>query len=154
MMNRNCHIAILVTTLFFIAACQKNTVSKIPKIALIQFVPDSMKVNVDTCFIQFSLTDGDGDIGNSNTSQIWLKDSRFDTADFQPTAFPPIDGSVEDPKKGLTGTCIFYPVPQPVPRSDSNHTKYGDTLYYEMYITDRAGNASNHVITHTLIIRP
>jgi hypothetical protein len=153
-MKKARYIASILAVALLFAACQKNNVSKIPHIALTLFSPDSMTVNIDTCFIQFSLVDGDGDIGNNSPSQIYLKDSRFDSAGFQPTPFPDIDPTIEDPNKGLEGTCTFYPVPQPVPRSDSNHLANGDTLFYEMYIMDRAGHESNHVTTHTLIIRP
>ena len=136
-------------------ACEKNTVSKIPSISLMAFMPvDSMIVNIDTCYIEFSLTDGDGDIGNSPTSQIYIKDSRFDSLGFVNFSFPTIDGSIETPKYGLQGTCIFFPVPQPTPRLDSIHLVTGDTLTYELYITDRAGHQSNHIITRPLIVRP
>jgi hypothetical protein len=148
------HLVPLLFIALLLGSCSSNNVSKIPHISLIAFVPDSMVVNIDTTFIEFSLTDGDGDIGNSPTSQIWLKDSRFDSAGFVATPFPAIDQSIEDPKKGLQGTCLFYPLPQPVPRLDSNHFNNGDTLTYEFYITDRANNSSNHIITHPLIIRP
>lgn len=138
--------------MLLLSACQKNTVSKIPNIALSSFGPSTILVNLDTVFIKFTIVDGDGDIGVTSESQIYLKDSRFDSAGYFTTQFPTIDASVEDPKKGLEAVCTFYPVPQPVPRSDSAHTKF-DTLHYEMYITDRAGHESNHVITPSLIIK-
>lgn len=136
--------------------CNKtNDVSKIPQISLMALVPlDSMIVNIDTCFIEFGLTDGDGDIGNDSVSGIYLKDSRYESQGFVKTEFPQIDPTIEDPKKGLQGTCIFYPVPQPTPRLDSLHKAVGDTLSYELYITDRAGHTSNHITTHALIVRP
>jgi len=117
-----------------------------------------MTANVDTAFIEFSLVDGDGDIGYSNpqtgdTSQIYFRDSRFDSAGFVPNQFPAIDVTIEDPKKGLQGTCLFYPLPQPSPRTDSLHTATGDTLFYELYIVDRAGHQSNHIVTHSIIVR-
>ena len=137
--------------------------SKIPHITLDAFVlnlttlapADSMLADTtDTCFIVFGLTDGDGDIGNDSTSQIWLKDSRYPAAGFLPTPFPAIDQTIENPKYGLTGTCVFYPLPSPTPRTDPNHLVNGDTLTYEFYITDRANNSSNHIILHPLIVRP
>jgi hypothetical protein len=152
-------VTLLLFAIVFFASCQKNTVSKIPHIALMAFQPDSsMRVNLDTCYIEFSLVDGDGDIGSSmngsdTVSVIYLQDSRS-VGSFTKTAFPAIDRSIEDPKKGLQGTCVFYPLPQPVPRPDSIHHAFGDTLSYELYITDRAGHASNHITTHPLIITP
>jgi len=145
----------------FFLACSKGAVSKIPHIALMALYPltDSMKVNTDTAYIEFSLADGDGDIGynsptTGDTSQIYLKDSRFDSAGFVPTQFPAIDVTIEDPKKGLEGTCIFFPVPQPAPRTDSLHQATGhDTLTYQLYITDRAGHHSDTIRTPALVVR-
>ena len=156
------YVVFLCALVLAFSACQKtNDVSKIPHIGLIAFLPlDSMIANIDTCSLQFSLIDGDGDIGYANpggadtVSQIYMKDSRFDSAGFQPTPFPAIDVTIEDPKKGLQGTCLFFPFPQPIPRPDSLHTATGDTLTYELYIKDRAGHESNHIITGRYIIRP
>jgi hypothetical protein len=155
-------ILLLTSAVALLASCEKNTVSKIPHIELIGFFPDTaIKVNVDTAFIEFHLIDGDGDIGygpNPNPgdtiSRIYVKDSRYPSAGYTPYPFPAIDISVEDPKKGIDGKCLFYPVPQPVPRADSLHKATGDTMYYEFYIMDRAGDSSNHLTTHSLIIRP
>lgn len=136
------------------ASCEKNTVSKIPHISLVSFTPsDSMTVNIDTAFIVFNFTDGNADIGNDTNSSIWIKDSRDNSGGFRRYDFPEIDGTIEDPKKGLTGTCYFLPDPQPVLRLDSLHIANGDTMHYEFYITDRERNESNHIITHQIIIK-
>jgi hypothetical protein len=148
-------IPVLLILAFIIPSCQKNTVSKIPQIGLITVYPDTaMKVNIDTCYMEFSLVDGDADLGYSNSagpgdtiSSIYLKDSRYESVGFVRVPFPGIDVSIEDPKKGIEGKCLFYPLPQPVPR-DSAHAASGDTLYYQFYIKDRAGNMSNVVTTH------
>ncbi len=152
-MIKHCVAILLVSVLF--VSCTKNTVSKIPHITLEEFYPgDSMKVNIDTTYVLFKFTDGDGDIGSSdNASVIHLKDSRYDTG-YAILPFPDIDQSIEDPKKGLTGECQFFPYPQPVPRLDSLHFANGDTLTFEFYITDRAHNESNHIVTKRLIIKP
>ena len=148
-------IAIIVCTLL-LAACQKDSgVSKIPHISLLAFAPDSaMTVNVDTCFFYFSLVDGDADIGDDSVSQIYLQDSRFTDLGFIKTPFPEIDIAIEDAKKGIEGKCLFIPFPQPTPRTDSLHAATGrDTLTYELYMKDRAGNESNHIVTHSFVIK-
>src|SRR4051812_35726975 len=85
------------------AACTKtNDVSKIPQISLMYFGPDSMIINIDTPMLQFSLTDGDADLGNDpngDLRDIYIKDFRYDTG-FVGYFFPSIDVSIEDPKKG------------------------------------------------------
>ena len=137
------------------SACQRNTVSKIPHITLIAFIPlDSMRVNVDIDSIVFSIVDGDADIGNDTVSLIYIKDSRYDSAGFVPTPFPQIADKVEDPTKGLQATCTIYPFPPTAPRPDSLHKAMGDTLTYQFYITDRANHKSNIITTHPLIVRP
>ena len=117
-----------------------------------------MTANIDTYLIEFSLTDGDGDIGYANptagdTSQIYWEDSRYDTAGFISAQFPAIDVSIENPKYGLQGTCIFMPIPQPTPRTDSLHMALGDTLFYRLYITDRAGHHSDTITTPSFIVK-
>lgn len=154
-MTRLSSIGLVLIAALTLASCEKNTTSKIPQISLIAFLPDTMmRVNVDTAFIEFSLVDGDADIGDDTASGIFLKDSRFESLGFLRTDFPYIDPGTEDPNKGMQGTVLFIPVPQPVPRSDSVHFNTGDTLTYEMYVTDRAGHTSNHITTHAMIIRP
>ena len=147
---------ILFLSLAVFTACQKNTVSKIPHISLIGVsAGDSIVGTQDTVVIGFNFTDGDGDIGVDTTSQIYVNDIRYNaTPVLMKYNFPSIDGSIEDPKKGLTGNCYFFINPLPAPRLDSTHAVKGDTVTYEFYITDRAGNASNHITTHPIIIRP
>ena len=144
---------LLCCVVFF--SCEKNTVSKIPHITRLASGPDSMRATYDTAYIQFSFTDGDGDLGNDTSSSVYIKDKRFDTAAYVRYDFPDIDPNIEDPKKGLQGKgIVFLLLAPPVPRPDTLHTHYGDTTTYEMYITDRARNESNHIITPPIIIRP
>lgn len=141
-----------------LASCQKNTMSKIPHIALTYAGPDSIRANYDTAFIMFNFTDGDADLGNDTAkSCVFVKDKRYDTtgATFTKYNFPDIDPNIEDPKKGITGNGVILLLSPPlVPRSDSFHMVKGDTTSYEMYITDRAGNESNHITTRQIIVRP
>lgn len=126
--------------------------SKIPFISLLKVYPgDSLRVNVDTVFMSFRFSDGDADIANDNASKVFVKDNRTDS--FMSYSFPSIDDAVLDPKKGITGTCFVLPVPQPEPRQDTFHVNNGDTFRYEVYITDRAGNASNHITTSLLSVK-
>ncbi len=155
-MERIRYIASFLFAAIIFTSCEKNTVSKIPYITLTAFLPDTvMKANRDTCFIIFSLRDGDADIAGigDTVSQIYYIDSR-DTNTILKNIFPDVDPKVEDPKKGITGSCIFYPDPIPVPRSDSLHLATGDTFHYRLYIKDRAGNKSNEIVTPQMIIRP
>jgi hypothetical protein len=157
------YLACLLLISMAVFSCQKtNNVSKIPHIGLLYFGSgegtDSIIVGYDTAFLQFSIVDGDADLGNDpNGSQkdIYVKDFRYDTG-FAGYFFPGIDQSIEDPKKGIQGTCTFEFIP-PVdltPRADSLHMAVGDTTHLEVYIVDRAGHQSNHIVTGSIIIRP
>lgn len=138
------------------ASCSKNTMSKIPHISLKYAGPDSMRANIDTAFIVFNFTDGDADLGvDTSKSAVFVKDMRFDSAGFIKYDFPAIDPNILDPKKGITGTgYVILLAPPLVPRPDTLHTVYGDTTSFEMYITDGAGNESNHINTNQIIVRP
>ncbi len=149
---------VLAAVLFVIASCEKNNVSNTPAISLQYFGPEFVKMSLDTVFLQFSFTDGNADLGNDSTSKkydIYIKDFRYDTG-FVGYYFPSIDKSIEDAKKGLSGTCLFeFFAPQILnARTDSVHTKFGDTTHFEFYIMDRAGNTSNHITTGTVIMFP
>ncbi len=154
-MRRYFLIVLVFSALFY--SCAKNSVSKIPHISLIAMQPqDSFLLNKDTLMIVFKFTDGDGDLrsdASDTFSGVYLKDSRFDSAGFVKSLFPIVNPAIEDPKKGLTGICYFFPYPQPTPR-DSSHYATGDTLTYELYIVDKAQHESNHIVTQRLIIRP
>jgi hypothetical protein len=147
-------ISILLVSVI-LASCQKNEVSKIPQIGLTYFGPERIRINQDTGFMQLSLTDGDADLGNIDPGyyyDIYIKDFRYDTG-YAGYYFPTIDPAIKDPTKGLTGSCLFMFTPPVLsPRPDSIHTVNGDTTHFEVYIKDKAGHESNHIITPYIIL--
>ncbi len=141
-------------------SCQKNNLSNVPYISLKYFGYDTIRIKYDTLFLDFLLTDGDGDLGNDPNSNpkkydIYIKDFRFDTG-YAGYYFPQIDKSIEIPSKGISGSCLFefYSPDILNLRTDSIHTKFGDTTHFEFYIMDRAGHQSNHLITPTVYMIP
>lgn len=146
--------ALIISGCVLFASCEKNTMSKIPQISLVGIAPDFVKANLDTAVIAFNFTDGDADLGNSSTSLVFVKDKRYDTG-YVRYVFPRIESAVEDPKKGMTGTAyVFLLDPPVVPRADSVHMVLGDTTFFEVYVTDRAGHESNHIITKDILLKP
>ena len=148
----------LFSIVLLFSACQKNNVSNVPYIALSYFGKDIIRVSTDTVYLEFSFTDGDADLGNDTGSHkydIYIKDFRFDTG-FAGYYFPEIDKSIIEPKKGISGLCLFefYAPTLLSLRPDSIHANYGDTTHFEFYIMDRAGHTSNHITTSMLIMRP
>ena len=153
-------VYILLVSLAF-ASCGKNNVSNIPQISLMYFgtrtSTDSFIYKADTPFLQFSLADGDADLGNGQPGppyDIYIKDFRFDTG-YVGYFFPTIDKSIENAKKGIQGMCTFLFTEYILtPRPDSIHVATGDTTHFELYMVDRAGHHSNHITTRNIIMRP
>ena len=160
-------ISVLAVLIATVVSCQKNNVSPVPYITSQYFgldygryndTPVIMKLSSDTLYFQFSFIDGDGDLGNDTTNHmydVYVKDFRYDTG-FVGYIFPQIDKSIEDPKKGLTGVCqfLFFAPNILLARPDSVHTYVADTTYFEVYIMDRAGHKSNHIVTPRVIMTP
>jgi hypothetical protein len=141
------------------AACTKtNNNSPYPQISITTFIPDSVKAgsDKDTVKLFYKFTDGDGDLGVSetptNNSLIVLKDSR--NTDSLLYYMPSIDPSYIDPAKGMEGNSVVFIYASLLTlRPDSAHAA-GDTLTFSMYVLDNAGNKSNTVTTPQLLLRP
>ncbi len=137
------------------ASCQKNTASKIPQISLQYFGrldgSDTINKKKDTCLLRFSITDGDADLGNPQPGppyDIYLINMSLDSGSTQPIFFPVFDQAIENPKTGIQGVCNVYFYPGVQPTID---TKPGsDTVYFKVYIQDRAGHHSDTVTTRII----
>ena len=101
--------------------------------------------NADKVRIKFTFTDGDGDLGNADsTINIFLKDLRNNqaAATFQ-IPFIPVAGT----KNGISGD-ITIAVNQTCCLPSCEIPKNAmDTLRYEIFIKDRAGHESNRITT-------
>ena len=156
---RNLSLFLLSFFALALASCEKNTMSKIPQIGFIKMYLPVIRINRDVDSLIFNFQDGDADLGlkdqNGHDYDIYIKDFRFDTG-YVGYFFPSdIDPEIEDPKKGVMGRCAFAFTPDILmTRTDSIHMKNGDTTHFEVYIVDRAGNHSNHIITSEIIMVP
>jgi hypothetical protein len=113
----------------------------------------------DSLTIQFSFTDGDGDISSPDSTNIFIVDSRFPDEDPSfVAAFPTIP--VEGTGNGISGDVFFTVINsgQAVccvfnDRFCAEDVRYPvDTFSYQIYITDRAGNRSNTIQTEQIQI--
>ncbi len=138
--------------LTMVAACRREGQSNTPVIKLIASTPE-LKVNKDTMYIQFTVEDADADAATDSLSYIYIKDTRFDSLGFIPNPFPNIDASLVNPDRGIKATVLFSPLPAPVPRLDTIHLTFGDTVIYEMYVRDKAGHESNHLTLPQVILK-
>jgi len=115
----------------------------------------------DSIFLTVDFTDGDGDLGTEDDSlDIYLIDTRIE--DFSvpiqfKLPFVPLQGT----GNGISGeislklpaTCCIFPAGVAVPCDTTVTDLYPtDTLIYEVYIKDRAGNESNHILTENIIV--
>ncbi len=124
----------------------------------------SGKNGEDETTLTISFTDGDGDLGSFQSDgqvelDMFLIDSR--TGDFDEKfsiPFVPELGAAN----GISGeiyadiltTCCIYPpyVTDAATGCDPSQQYLIDTLIYEIYIVDRAGNESNHIFADPIYI--
>lgn len=111
--------------------------------------------NSDTLRIFFDFEDGDGDIGSNNTNNVFVIDKRTGniTDRFTIPEIPP-DGA----GNGVSGTisilkfnecCIF---PDGVPPCIVYTPQPTDTVVFEIYMQDLAGNESNRIETEPIVL--
>ncbi|MFK7948222.1 MAG: hypothetical protein AB8G11_11560 [Saprospiraceae bacterium] len=108
-----------------------------------QTSPPDINRALDTLYITFSFTDGDGDLGggsfDSTNQNVHLIDSRIGVVD--------ASYSVDDlPNAGVTNG-ISGEMTVRIPEIFCLDSEPRDTLTYTIQIIDRAGNLSNEIQT-------
>ncbi len=115
-------------------------------------------LNTDSLYLYLTFTDGDGDLGHQpedTTRNIFIIDSR--TGNIQDKFKSPFipeegvgNGISGDIQLLLYTTCCLFP--ENIPPC-SAPTKYPtDTIVYQIYLKDRAGNISNTIQTEPIVI--
>jgi hypothetical protein len=105
----------------------------------------------DTVALQIYIKDKNGDLISKNPA-FYLKSSH-DTA-FIAYDFPEIDESILNNPNGIEGDIFFFVTGDIAnARLDSLHQAVGDTVQYEIYVEDQAGNKSNYITTGPIRIR-
>jgi hypothetical protein len=147
-------LLILPLLCLFCACAKKKDRNKVPSIMLKGISTNEIKTG-SSGFVHvfFSFADGDGDLGvkpSSGDFDIYTIDNR-DTAKvgyFFPFELP----DLRQDNEPLTGDCALslegaYMLLRPTRPG-------GDTVNYEIYIRDQAGNESNHINTGDIYILP
>ncbi len=131
---------------------------KEPKIEFISLSKSTLKQgelgNEDSLFVNFSFTDGDGDLGSQDSFDVFFIDLR-DNTEAERFRLPKIpekgsgNGVIGTAKLTLPTTCCRGILPPCKP----SRLKPVDTLVYEFYVRDRAGNLSNRVKTSPIFLQ-
>jgi len=154
-------------SLLFILACTKPPdYSDVPEIQFVNFSKSTLLqgfgANNDFTYLTISFTDGDGDLGGDTVSTVYFDDLRTPGYDFLEFGAPLIPE--QGTGNGISGemivtlptTCCIHP--DPLFSSDGCNAPFEqtgvlrDTVIYEVYILDRAGNKSNVIRTDPLIL--
>lgn len=109
-----------------------------------QTIPEDSNRDLDTLYIKFSFTDGDGDLGTDSIN-VFVTDRRTGNAD-------EVYSIGQIPEAGATNGIsgeIMVMIPEVFcfPNSEPR-----DTLVYDIQIFDKAGNASNIIETTPIIL--
>jgi hypothetical protein len=117
-------------------------------------------IALDTIEIRFSFTDGDGDLGSKDSVNIFLQDSRDGSIQlFKVNPIPKLgagDGLRGEIKILMTNSvvtgyfCCTFPNTFLTCLPSKQHPT--DTLSYQIFIRDRAGNISNKIRTEKITI--
>jgi hypothetical protein len=113
----------------------------------------------DTLVLTIGFTDGDGDLGyEDGTVDIYITDSRDSFSEVRKLPVIPEQGV----GNGISGEiCLVFPnepfnicciYPDLTPGCQPNEDFPTDSLSYEVYIIDRAGNQSNIIRTETVTL--
>lgn len=115
-------------------------------------------LNTDSVYLYFSFTDGDGDLGHAARDtfrNVFIVDTRTgNIQDRFKTPFIPLEGV----GNGITGdiellmytTCCLFP--DNIPPCSEPEQYPLDTIVYEVYLRDRAGNESNKITTEPIVL--
>ncbi|OSZ78708.1 hypothetical protein CAP35_10795 [Chitinophagaceae bacterium IBVUCB1] len=138
------------------AACKKAVKKDIvPSIVYTGLSPDKVASgsSKDTVSIRFTVTDADGDISGGTGEDVFLKDSRSTTGEEIKLQMPIIPTDAVKTDEGIHAfvTIRVYASLFLLLRPDRPN---GDTLTYEIYVKDRAGNKSNVINTQRIFITP
>ncbi|MEY3051670.1 MAG: hypothetical protein RLY31_1455 [Bacteroidota bacterium] len=113
----------------------------------------------DSVFVTFRFTDGDGDIGNNDTLDLFLTDLRTQVLErqFRIPAVPKLgasNGIKGEIRVRLLPTCCIFPPDLGLnPCMDETPLMPYDQVSYELFVRDRSGNASNSITVGPIFIR-
>lgn len=138
---------------FFACKKQAGNSPEAPFISLVSMSKDSIRSGQggDTVALQIYIKDKNGDLV-SDAKAFYLKGS-IDTATIA-YEFPIIDENILDNPNGIEGNIYFFITGDlTTVRLDSLHQAVGDTVQFEIFVMDKAGNESNRITTPDIYIK-
>jgi len=131
-------------TAVLLLSCKKESVMPTtPEIEIVSVSPVQVDEFAEGVVLRFSYKDGDGDLGETDPDAytLWVKDSRLNAADgyhIPPLAPPDAEVAIQGELE-VTLTPLFL-------LGSSGQ----EVLTYTFYISDRAGNKSNELVTSSI----
>lgn len=148
-------ITVLALAALMFGCARSTNSSKTPAITLNGVSPNEIRQGSQTeeVILQLSVKDGDADlITDGTTPSLYLKDLRFPTTQPGGYVLPQIDNIFLNPEIGFEGNIVL---PLPGTRfifRDEDTARIKDTIQFEIYLKDKAGNISNTVTTPQIFI--
>lgn len=141
-------ITIILSLILQFIACNKDN-SKVPVIEFVSVSKNYMlQGGIDSLYLKFKFTDGDGDIGNDTMNSIFLKDNRtgltiatYKIPDYL-GANPNNSSRTGEVTFIAYSACCIYPDSSACMSSTVFPTR---EMKYQIQIVDKAGNYSNVV---------
>ena len=130
-----------------------------PEIEYLRLTKNAMQqgaFNEDSVLVTISFTDGDGDLGDQDSLNLFITDARTGFLENSyKIPFIPEQGA----SNGISGeisfalftTCCIYD-DQSIPPCTPNTNEPSKQVTYKIYIEDRAGHRSNEVETEPITL--
>ncbi|MEO6406912.1 MAG: hypothetical protein ABIY51_15160 [Ferruginibacter sp.] len=139
-------IFLIATTVMF-SACKKDKYTTEPQISFKSVNPNATSIAIGSVIpvITFGITDAEGDIGfkkDVDTAFIYIKNNLTGKSDS--LAFPDLNTASKSNFKADVNVSIETVLQCKSLPNGSEHT---DTLYFDIYVKDFAGNKSNVITT-------
>jgi hypothetical protein len=143
MKNNFKNIGIILLSFSFLAACNKDKFTTVPQIKFISLTPNSWSsdnTSISGPKLKFQITDREGDLGwqNDAPSYVYIRLSRDTTEPYDSLRFPAIQ--LADPTNLNAEVEVDIAEALPPPHSPR---PFMDTVYFDVYVKDRANNKSN-----------
>lgn len=138
-------IYLVLISAFLISCKKEEIVNDIPSIELIETSPTQVVELMEPIYFKISYRDGNGDLGENDPDvhNLILRDPRIDIK-YEYRISELVPGAAEVP---ISGVLVFS-----IPNAFITDGSTQQTVNFEIYVKDRAGNKSNVINSGTITI--